>query len=105
MATSVPVHSADSTQARAALAARLAAVRDRTVDLASPLSAEDRQVQSMADASPTKWHLAHTTWFFETFVLGPHMPGFACFDDDSDPSSIPTTRRLERGLRVPHAGF
>ena len=48
--------------------------------LAAPLSAEDCQVQSMADASPTKWHLAHVTWFFETFLLERFEPGFAPFD-------------------------
>jgi ergothioneine biosynthesis protein EgtB len=60
---------------------RYRAVRGRTVALAEPLSAEDQLVQSMPDASPTKWHLAHTTWFFETFLLAPHAPDHRAFDD------------------------
>ncbi len=62
-----------------ALLARFRAVRGRTEALAAPLSAEDQCVQSMPDASPAKWHRAHTTWFFENFVLGPHWPGYRVF--------------------------
>jgi ergothioneine biosynthesis protein EgtB len=64
------------------LLATYASVRGTTERLAAPLSAEDQTVQSMADVSPTKWHRAHVTWFFETFVLGPHQPGYRPFDDD-----------------------
>ena len=58
------------------------AVRERTLALAAPLSAEDCCVQSMPDASPTKWHLGHTAWFFETFVLAACEPNFRPFDAD-----------------------
>ncbi len=65
---------------RASLIGRFESVRADSVSIAAPLGAEDMAVQSMPDTSPTKWHLAHTTWFFETFVLEPHEPGFAPFD-------------------------
>ncbi len=66
--------SARTTDAR--LLDRYGAVRSFTETLASPLSPEDQTVQSMPDVSPTKWHRAHTTWFFETFLLGPRLAGY-----------------------------
>jgi ergothioneine biosynthesis protein EgtB len=56
-------------------------VRAESVARAAPLSAEDQCIQSMPDASPTKWHLAHTTWFFETVLLQPHLHGYRAFDE------------------------
>jgi ergothioneine biosynthesis protein EgtB len=66
---------------RAAWIAAFHHVRDETERRAAPLSPEDQQVQSMADASPTKWHRAHTTWFFEQFLLREHLPGYAIYDE------------------------
>lgn len=69
-----------SDEVRAHWRAAFRRVRAETERRASHLSAEDQIVQSMADASPTKWHRAHVTWFFEQFLLAPHDPGYTIFD-------------------------
>jgi len=63
------------------LGQRYRAIRIHSLALAASLSPEDQCVQSMPDASPVKWHLAHTTWFFETLLLRPHVPGYRLFDE------------------------
>ncbi|HEX6865924.1 MAG TPA: DinB family protein, partial [Caulobacteraceae bacterium] len=68
------------TSSEAAIA-RYRTVRAATEALARRLSAEDQQAQSMPDASPVKWHLAHTAWFFETFMLTPKLAGYRPFDE------------------------
>jgi ergothioneine biosynthesis protein EgtB len=72
----------DAPAGSAPLAARYARVRALTVALVEPLGDADATLQSMPDASPAKWHLAHTSWFFETFLLRERLPGFARFADD-----------------------
>lgn len=72
--TATPEH------AVAGLLARYRLVRQASESLTRSLTAEDMSAQSMPDASPTKWHLAHTTWFFETFVLTPRLDGYKVFD-------------------------
>ena len=71
----------DSVERRKAAIAAFRTVRSETERRAAPLSAEDQVIQSMPDASPTKWHRAHTTWFFEQFLLTPHLTDYRPFDD------------------------
>ena len=73
---------APATGAGADFATRYRQIRRATERLCEPLSAEDCQAQSMDDASPVKWHLAHTSWFFETFVLEGRLPGYTTFHPD-----------------------
>lgn len=61
------------------LAESYRSVRQLTEQLTAPLTAEDMVIQSMPDTSPPKWHLAHTAWFFETFILQPRLPGYRLF--------------------------
>ncbi len=71
-----------TTAASTALLAHYRTVRRATLAFTAPLSPEDMMVQSCADASPIKWHLAHTSWFFETFVLTPHATAYKSFHPD-----------------------
>jgi hypothetical protein len=64
------------------LAEAFLAVRNETERRAAPLTPEDQLIQSMPDASPAKWHRAHTTWFFEQFLLGEHCRGYKPFHPD-----------------------
>ncbi|HEU4729926.1 MAG TPA: ergothioneine biosynthesis protein EgtB [Kofleriaceae bacterium] len=97
----VPAPSGPS-ESRAArgLADRFTAVRARTLELCAPLSPEDHVVQPMADASPAKWHLAHTTWFFEAFVLGgpPFDPAFEYLFNSYYEAVGPRVARARRGM-------
>lgn len=89
----------------ASLLADYAAVRRHSEALAAPLTAEDQNIQSMPDASPTKWHLAHTSWFFEAVVLGrfrpdhrPRDPAYAYLFNSYYEGLGPRHPRPQRGL-------
>jgi ergothioneine biosynthesis protein EgtB len=73
---------AETAEAGIGLSERLMTVRRRTLDLCAHLTAEDMMVQSCPEASPAKWHLAHTTWFFESFILREYLPGYRPFHPD-----------------------
>jgi ergothioneine biosynthesis protein EgtB len=92
-------------EGRRVLENRLLLTRRLSHELAAPLAPEDMTVQAMEDASPTKWHLAHVTWFFETFILAKHLPGYRLFDESFNfcfnsyyESQGPRQPRPRRGL-------
>jgi ergothioneine biosynthesis protein EgtB len=76
-----PTHVTSAPESRTAwLRDHYSNVRRTTEGLCAPLTAEDQMVMSAPEASPVKWHQAHTTWFFETFLLSPNLPGYQAFD-------------------------
>jgi len=100
-----PSFFSDSTTLAGKIDRGVLAVRNETERRAAPLSPEDQLVQSMPDASPTKWHRAHTTWFFEQFLLGEHCPGYTPYHPDYAflfnsyyVGAGPRHARAERGL-------
>ena len=102
MSIAASIHTTRTTDA--SLAERCQRIRSRTLELAAPLTAEDTVVQSMPEVSPTKWHLAHTTWFFERFVLSrdpayrPAHPDWLYLFNSYYQSIGPMHTRGERGL-------
>jgi ergothioneine biosynthesis protein EgtB len=84
------------------LAQRYLDVRRFTEQLCAPLSAEDQMVQSMPEASPTKWHQAHTTWFYETFVLTPHLHDYREFSPEFRFLFNSYYKQLADGADTPH---
>jgi ergothioneine biosynthesis protein EgtB len=82
MAVPQPVLVLPETRPAEVLAARYSRIRRVSLEICAPLQTEDFVVQSMPDTSPTKWHLAHTSWFFEQFLLKPLLPGYRTFHPD-----------------------
>jgi ergothioneine biosynthesis protein EgtB len=82
MAAPQPVLVLPEARTAEALAGRYSHVRRVSLEICEPLETEDYVVQSMPDASPAKWHLAHTSWFFEQFLLKPLLTGYRAFDPD-----------------------
>ena len=77
-----PLSATTSPILQTTLANRFRAARRQTINLCEPLTPEDMMVQSCPEASPAKWHLAHTTWFFESFVLREFLPDYRVFNAD-----------------------
>ncbi|MBI2402059.1 MAG: ergothioneine biosynthesis protein EgtB, partial [Gemmatimonadetes bacterium] len=94
-----------ATQSPAGLQAHYGAVRRATEQLCEPLAIEDYVVQSMPDASPAKWHLAHTTWFFETMVLIPTLPDYQAFSAQFAYLFNSYYNSLGRQFSRPHRGL